>query len=133
MPSDIQEASNIVRGALEALNSGDTESFLGHFSDDMQFWMNGDHQFSGLLEGKAAFIELLGRVMVGIDGGIALEVDNILSAGDWAVTESNGTAKTSSGEPYNNRYCMLWRVKDGKIIVFKEYNDSAMVVANFPQ
>jgi hypothetical protein len=27
---------------------------------------------------------------------------------------------------------MLWRVASGKVVEFKEYNDSALVVASFP-
>jgi hypothetical protein len=62
---------------------------------------------------------------------IALEVLNAIPAGEWAVIEAQSTAVTASGKPYENRYCMLWRVAGGKIVEFKEYNDSALVEASF--
>ena len=126
------KSARIVRGALDAFNGGDTEKFLDCFSDDMCFWMNGSHHFSGRVEGKAAFVELVGRVAAGLDGMIKLKVENLISGGDWVVAECEGTATTATGEPYNNRYCMLWRVENGKIVEFKEYNDSALVIEKFP-
>ena len=32
-----------------------------------------------------------------------------------------------SGERYDNQYCMVWRIEDGKIKQIKEYCDSALV------
>jgi hypothetical protein len=122
-----------VAGALEAFNRGDTEGFLAHFSDDMSFWMNGSHQFSGWVRGKAAFVALVGRVAAGLSKMITLEVENIIADSEWVVLEALGDATTTSGEPYRNTYCMLWRVRDRKIVEFKEYNDSPLVVARFPR
>ncbi len=126
-----QESGRVVRSALEAFNSGDTETFLGHFTDSMRFWMVGSHGFSGAVEGKSAFVELVGRVAAGLSEMITLEIQNFLPAGEWVVVESRGTAKMTSGEAYDNQYCMLWRVKGGKIVEFKEYNDSQMVAEKF--
>ncbi len=131
-PTAEDESARIVRGALDAFNGGDTEKFLDCFSDDMRFWMNGRHHFSGLVEGKAAFVDLVGRVAAGLQDMITLQIENFIPAGDWVVVESIGSATTASGETYDNRYCMLWRVENGKIVEFKEYNDSAMVIEKFP-
>ncbi len=126
-----QESGRIVRGALEAFNGGNTETFLSHFSDEMRFWMVGSHGFSGPVEGKSAFVELVGRVAAGLSEMITLDIQNFLPAGQWVVVESLGKAKMLSGERYDNQYCMLWRVVDGKIVEFKEYNDSQMVAEKF--
>jgi ketosteroid isomerase-like protein len=125
------ENAALVRRALEAFNRADTERFLGYFSDDMRFWMNGNHQFSGAVVGKNAFVELVGRVAAGLAKMINLEVENLIAAGEWVVVECAGRATTVRGEPYDNRYCMLWRVRDGKLVELKEYNDSALVIEKF--
>jgi ketosteroid isomerase-like protein len=125
------ESAQVVRSALAAFNAGDSEAFLEHFRDDMRFWMNGSHPLSGPVEGKAAFVELVGKVAAGLSEMIKLEVLNLLPAGDWVVAECQGTATTASGTPYENRYCFLWRVENGKLVEFKEYNDSALVIEKF--
>ncbi len=126
-----QESGRIVRSALDAFNGGDTETFLSHFSDDMRFWMVGTHGFSGAVESKAAFVELVGRVADGLSQMITLEIQNFLPAGEWVAVECRGKAVMKSGDPYDNQYCMLFRVAGGKVVEFKEYNDSAMVVDKF--
>ena len=126
------ESVAVAASAIEALNAGDTERFLDHIADDVRFWMNGSHQFSGTLEGKAAFVELLGRVGEGLSEMITLEVLQMIPAGDWVVIETQGSATTASGKPYGNRYCMLWRVRDGKLCEFKEYSDSQLIIESFP-
>ena len=123
-----EENVRIVNSALAAFNGGDTAAFLGHFSDQMQFQMNGSHQ----CKSKAEFIELVGRVVEGLDEMITLEIRNLIPAGDWVVIETYGTAKTKSGEPYHNTYCMLWHLVDGKVVEFREHNDSALVQKMFP-
>jgi ketosteroid isomerase-like protein len=126
------DAMTVVRRALEAFNAGDAERFLAHVADDVRFWMNGSHLFSGPADGKPAFLELVGRVNAGLSEPIRLDVLNAIAAGEWAVIEAQGSAVTASGEPYRNRYCMLWRVRGGKIVELKEYNDSALVERSFP-
>ena len=126
------DAMQVVERALGAFNAGDAEGFLALIDDDVRFWMNGTHLFSGSVEGKAAFLDLVGRVNAGLGEPIRLEVLNAIPAGEWAVIETQGTATTAAGAPYHNRYCMLWRVADGKIVELKEYNDSALVAASFP-
>ncbi len=128
----IDDAMQVVERALRAFNAGDAEGFLGHIDDGVRFWMNGTHLFSGPVEGKAAFLDLVGRVNAGLSEPIRLEVLNAIPAGEWAVIEAQGTAVAAGGAPYRNRYCMLWRVAGGKIVELKEYNDSALVVASFP-
>jgi len=127
----IDDAMSVVQRALEAFNAGDAETFLGYVDDDVRFWMNGGHLFSGPADGKPAFLELVGRVNAGLSAPIRLEVLNAIPAGEWAVIEAQGSAVTASGTPYRNRYCMLWRVRDGRIVELKEYNDSALVERSF--
>lgn len=126
-----EENARIVRGALDAFNDGDTEKFLSNFSDQMKFKMNGTHQYSNQCNSKADFVELVSRVAAGLSEMITLEIKNFIPAGDWVIAETYGTAKTSDGTPYHNTYCMLWHLENGKVIEFREHNDSAMVEKMF--
>jgi hypothetical protein len=126
------EAIRVVETALRAFNGGDAAAFLELIADDVQFWMNGRHLFSGPVDGKPAFLELVGRVNAGLSEPIRLDVLNRIAAGEWVVIEAQGTAVTAGGAPYRNRYCMLWRVAGGKIVELKEYNDSQLVIESFP-
>ena len=40
--------------------------------------------------------------------------------------EGVGEMRTKAGVPYNNDYCLIYRLKDGKIVEIREYCDSAL-------
>ena len=48
---------------------------------------------------------------------------------DHGVVEARGEMRTKAGVPYNNEYCLIYRLKDGKIVEFREYCDSALTEA----
>ncbi|MEH2474901.1 ketosteroid isomerase-like protein [Nitrobacteraceae bacterium AZCC 2161] len=52
---------------------------------------------------------------------------NFIAEGDYVVVEAKGDNVTKTGARYDNDYCMVWRVEDGKIKLIKEYCDSALV------
>ena len=43
--------------------------------------------------------------------------------------QGHGTATTKTGKPYNNTYCMAWRIAQGKIQEMTEYLDTELVTA----
>ena len=52
------------------------------------------------------------------------------------LAEALGDNVTTEGQRYDNEYCMVWRIENGKIKLIKEYCDSALVervLGPFPQ
>ena len=47
------------------------------------------------------------------------------------VVECRGSVTTKTGRPYNNRYCLVCLLKDGKIKELTEYMDTNLVVTTF--
>ncbi len=52
---------------------------------------------------------------------------NFIAEGDYVVVEARGDNVTKTGVRYDNQYCMVWRIENGKIKQIKEYCDSALV------
>ena len=123
--------ADIVRDAIAAISQSDAERLLSLFSDEMLFEMNGNTPFSGKRHGKSEFIELFAKVMAHLESGIPLTINNLIDAGDWIICETAGHATMKNGEAYENKYCMLWRLKNGRIIQLKEYNDSQLIMDKF--
>jgi len=42
------------------------------------------------------------------------------------VVEAKGEMMAKTGAPYNNDYCLIYQLKDNKIIAIKEYQDSRL-------
>jgi ketosteroid isomerase-like protein len=50
---------------------------------------------------------------------------------DYVVVECRGEVTTKSGKPYNNTYCYVCRISDGKLKELTEYMDTQLVVETF--
>ena len=122
------ETRQVVQKAIDAINSEDNEAFISCFSDDFEFWMPGTTPVSGRTKGIAEFAGLVTKVADYLDEMIKIKVTNFIVSGEWAVSEATGHGVTKKGKDYNNCYCHLWKVQDGKIIKFIEYNDTELIM-----
>ncbi|UCE72912.1 MAG: nuclear transport factor 2 family protein [Methanomassiliicoccales archaeon] len=123
------EASReVVQRAIDALNRGDSEGFINAFSEDFDFRMPGSTPVSGRTKGIQEFAALVGKVAGYLDVLITIKVTNFISCGEWVVTEAVGHGVTKKFEDYNNTYCHLWQVQNGKIVKFVEYNDTDLIM-----
>jgi len=51
----------------------------------------------------------------------------LIAEGDYVVVEARGDNVTRTGVRYDNEYCMVWRIENGKVKEIREYCDSALV------
>jgi enamine deaminase RidA (YjgF/YER057c/UK114 family) len=57
----------------------------------------------------------------------------IIAEGDHVVVEGRGCVTTKAGLPYNNSYCWIYRIAEGKIKEITEYLDTELVTAALGQ
>jgi hypothetical protein len=111
---------------------GDMDTCLGLLADDVRWTNIGSTRFSGTYEGKAALLEeLLGPLFGQLKAGISSEIVRLTAENDIVVAQTNGTAETRDGVPYNNTYCQVIRIENGKFAEVTEYFDTALVDAVF--
>jgi ketosteroid isomerase-like protein len=48
---------------------------------------------------------------------------------DYVIVEARGDNLTRAGKPYNNEYCFVFQLSEGKITEVKEYSDTALIEA----
>ncbi len=75
----------LLRAHLDALARGDVPAALSCYSDDVVFHYPGANQISGEYRGKAAVLEMFGRVMAITSGRFHPEVHDILASDDHAA------------------------------------------------
>ena len=75
--------------------------------------------------------DLLGPLFGQLKAGISSTIDALIAEGDMVVALTKGQAETPDGTPYNNTYCQVIRIADGKIAEVTEYMDTALVDAVF--
>ena len=66
-----------------------------------------------------------------LEGGITITPHNFIAEGDYVATQGRGNSRTKSGSSYNNTYCHVFRITNGKVQDVTEYLDSDLVTKAF--
>jgi uncharacterized protein len=111
-----------------AMAQGDGAPFVAAMSEDFIWRMTGRTAWSGVYSGKA---HAHGRMLKALFAQFATpyrsHAKRILADGDFVVVEHQGEVTTRRGRAYNNTYCFVIRMRDGKMAELTEYFDSALV------
>jgi ketosteroid isomerase-like protein len=122
----------LMKAFYEAGARGDMEVCFEMLADDVTWTNIGSTKFSGTYRGKAQLLEKLLLPLFGeLKSGISSEIENMIAEGDHVVVQTNGTAETTKGVPYNNSYCQVIRLRESKILEVKEYFDTELVSSVF--
>ena len=110
-------------------NRNDT-LFTERMADDFR-WINiGTNKWSGTFDGKETVLrDLLGPLRAKLVERSRTVAHRFIAEGDYVVVEARGDNVTRAGKPYNNEYCFVFRLSDGKIREVKEYADTALIEA----
>ena len=128
----ISQNKQIVREFFEAGNRGEMERCIELLADDISWTDIGTTRFSGTYVGKEELSANLLEPLFGqLKAGIYSTIENIVAEGQVVVVQSRGKAETVDGKPYNNTYCHIIRVREGKIYEVTEYFDTALTNAVF--
>ena len=87
----------VVMAALEAARGGLGDEFVRCFSEDLDFWFPGTTPISGRRRGLGEFREYLAQVASYLSEMIELELTNVITTGEWVITEALGHGVTRKG------------------------------------
>jgi ketosteroid isomerase-like protein len=123
---------HLVREAMEAMGRSDIEPLIAMMADDFSWIVEGQSLFSRRFDGKAVVErELLRPLFKTFATPYRFEIEDIIGEGDRVVVLGTGQVRTRWGMQYNNRYCFVIRMTDGKMIELREYLDTALVESVF--
>jgi uncharacterized protein (TIGR02246 family) len=118
----------LMQTAFAALADGDGAPFFALFADDAKWVLLGSNPWSGVYAGKET---IRTRLMKPLFAQFATKYRNrasrIVADGDVIVVECKGEVMTKGGKPYDNDYCYVCEMRDGKIVTLTEYMDTALV------
>ncbi|MGW4090866.1 nuclear transport factor 2 family protein [Nocardia sp. NPDC004750] len=112
---------------FEQMSLGNTRALSDAMADDFRWVFPGDWSWSGTWQPKSAVLEGLLRPLMAQFTEYRSAADTIVAAGDRVVVEARAEAVTTRGETYNQTYCFVFRVADGKLREVVEYCDTALV------
>ena len=125
-----EDNKRVAASFYELGNSGDFDGAMALLADDIRWRNIGSTAFSGTCEGKQELMEqLVGPLFAQLDAGIRSDVRLMIAEDDYVVAMVDGTARTQDGRAYNNTYCHVMRIADGRIVEMTEYFDTELAAA----
>jgi hypothetical protein len=119
---------------LESIFAGtanrDGTLFVQSLADDVTWCVTGQNKWSHTFKGKQSVLsDLQGYFQSLLVERSRTVAHRFIAEGDWVVVEARGDNITKTGVRYDNEYCLVFRLTNGKIAEIREYCDSALVEA----
>lgn len=122
------ENKKIIQDAFAAWGRGDGAAFFNTLDDNVRWTVIGSCPVSRTYNSKQEFFEGAAKPLSArLAGPIQPTVQNIIAENDFVVLQWEGRATTKSGKPYNNSYCWVMRLADGKVKEGTAYIDTELV------
>jgi ketosteroid isomerase-like protein len=115
----------------------DRSLFVASLADDAKWVVTGQYSWSRTFTGKQSILnDLHGHVRSLLVERARTIAHRFIADGDHVVVEAKGNNVTREGVRYDNDYCLLFRLENGKIKEVREYCDSVLTekaLGLFPQ
>lgn len=108
---------------LDALSSADTEWVDAHYAADMSLWTAGTLPFSGTSTREEALAGMV-QILALFPDGVVFSISAMTAEGERVAIEATSRGTTFRGDQYEQQYHFLLRVREGKIVEFREYMDT---------
>ena len=132
----MQEAENtkIVKDAYDAFGRGDVQTLLGYF-DETILWkpVHGTARHvptAGERRGKAAVGEFF-KIVSDQVNFVRFEPKDFVAQGDKVVAIGHYVATVPTGRGFESDFVMVFTLRDGKVVQFQEFSDSAAINAAY--
>ena len=122
--SQIEKNKELVQKFFNLLSSG-SDKYLDFYNDESVIWTAGENAIGGS-RSKSEVVGFAKSVLDSFPEGINFNVVNLVAENDYVAAEVEGSAMHVSGEPYNNKYHFLLKIKDNEILELKEYMDTQL-------
>ncbi len=115
----------MVVATWQAFLKGDIKTAFANMSDDVSWLVPGTTPgVSGVKKGKPAILEFMGGVGKVFPEGLQTEIRRTYADGDSVILELTNRGKVSNGKQYENEYCFVFELENGKVRRIREYLDT---------
>ncbi len=115
-----EENKQVVLAFIDAMGRGDPEAAAPCITDDAYTLARGFGSFAGVRE-HDTILATIGAFRELMPEGMKPEIVSATAEGDRVVVEFVGNGVLFNGQPYGNEYCMVFKMRDGKICQVNEY------------
>jgi ketosteroid isomerase-like protein len=122
------ENKKLMQQIFVELEKGNGKPFVEAMADDFRWTITGNSSWSKTFAGKQAVLnDLMKPLFSQFAGKYTNSAERFIAEDDLVVVECRGQVTTKTGKPYNNSYCYICRLADGKLRELTEYLDTQLV------
>jgi ketosteroid isomerase-like protein len=121
--SEVERNKTLALKFFEAMGNGDTDGMVNAVADDGHVQTMGSTPISEIRD-KQTLQKTAPLILGAFPQGLKFTIHNVIGEGDCVAVEAECLGQHISGKTYNNRYHWLFRFRDGKITMLKEYLDT---------
>jgi ketosteroid isomerase-like protein len=108
---------------IEALSNADVGFIEENYAEDFRIWVTGSLPFSGSGD-KAGAVAGMPAMLDLFPDGLRFEIVALTAEGERVAIEARSEGTTARGDRYQQEYHFLMRVRDGRIVEWREYMDT---------
>jgi ketosteroid isomerase-like protein len=124
------ENKQLMQNIFSELAKGNGKPFVESMADDFCWTVTGSTKWSGTYRGKQAVLDgLMKPLFSQFADQYTSTAHRFIAEDDYVVVECRGHVTTRAGTPYNNTYCFVCRISDGKLRELTEYLDTELVTS----
>ena len=114
-----KENKELIEKGYAAFSSGDVETVMDLFDDDIEWVQPGKSLISGTYRGKAEVMELFGELA---EKRLTVKVNGLVAEGDTVVALTEVSVGGETGQNAD-----VFTVRDGKTVRAQVHGDTAML------
>ena len=120
----VETNKELVTNFWSAFAKGDIKTAFANMDDNVSWLVPGNTEVSGLHRGKDAILKFMSGVGAVFPEGLQSEIKRAYADGDTVILELTNRGKVSNGKFYENEYCFVFELENGKIRRIREYVDT---------
>ncbi|MBW8483240.1 nuclear transport factor 2 family protein [Actinomadura parmotrematis] len=122
-----EENKKLFQEIFEQMAEGNGRALTDAMADECRWVFPGAWSWSGVWEPKERLVGGMLRPLMTQLTGYRVRAELILADGDRVVVQARSTSTTKRGESYDQTYCFIFRVADGRITEVVEHCDTSLV------
>ncbi|MET7768293.1 nuclear transport factor 2 family protein [Nocardia sp. NPDC005366] len=117
----------LIEHIFEQMSQGNTRAMSEAMAEDCRWIFPGNWSWSATWEPKSVVLNQLLRPLMTQFTEYRSAADFVIAEDDRVVAQVRGHGITTAGEPYEQTYCFIFRIANGRLTEVIEHCDTTLV------
>ncbi|HET7013071.1 MAG TPA: nuclear transport factor 2 family protein [Streptosporangiaceae bacterium] len=123
-------SKDVLERVYREVSNGNAQPLLDSLAEDITWTIIGSTPLSGVYHGKDEVTSgLLAGVRARLATPLRFTIDRFIAEGEYVVMQARGHSTTVDGLAYDNTYCIIARIVDGRILELTDYIDTELITS----